>query len=326
MKKKRKEISIILFLLLLISFGLLLHDTRLSEKEKKTYNISIIARGKNSESLMIMKKGIDQAALEMNSNISIITLSEENKVLEQTKLIEQEITNKADAIIIDPVDYEKMIEPIENAMKKVPVILIGSTVNSQRILSSISCDNYKLGASLGKEMIEMGNKKENIIIVKNNLNCSSIKDRYDGFMSVMKETDNTFTEWEFLEEEQQNYYFQAKKLLEDNGIDTIVIFDTGILEMVAQEKKDLRSINKEKKFAEIYGTGSTSKIISFIEDNVISATAIQNEYNIGYLGVKTAVDIINGKSIKNNNIFSTIITKENMYSEENQKLLFPFIR
>lgn len=326
MKKKRKEISIILFLLLLISFGLLLHDIRLSEKEKKTYNISIIARGKNSESLMIMKKGIDQAALEMNSNISIITLSEENKVLEQTKLIEQEITNKADAIIIDPVDYEKMVEPIENAMKKVPVILIGSTVNSQRILSSISCDNYKLGVSLGKEMIEMGNKKENIIIVKNNLNCSSIKDRYDGFMSVMKETDNTFTEWEFLEEEQQNYYFQAKKLLEDNEVDTIVIFDTGILEMVAQEKKDLRSINKEKKFAEIYGTGSTSKIISFIEDNVISATAIQNEYNIGYLGVKTAVDIINGKSIKNNNIFSTIITKENMYSEENQKLLFPFIR
>lgn len=326
MKKKRKEISIILFLLLLISFGLLLHDIRLSEKEKKTYNISIIARGKNSESLMIMKKGIDQAALEMNSNISIITLSEENKVLEQTKLIEQEITNKADAIIIDPVDYEKMVEPIENAMKKVPVILIGSTVNSQRILSSISCDNYKLGVSLGKEMIEMGNKKENIIIVKNNLNCSSIKDRYDGFMSVMKETDNTFTEWEFLEEEQQNYYFQAKKLLEDNEVDTIVIFDTGILEMVAQEKKDLRSINKEKKFAEIYGTGSTSKIISFIEDNVISATAIQNEYNIGYLGVKTAVDIINGKSIKNNNIFSTIITKENMYSDENQKLLFPFIR
>lgn len=324
MRNKRKQISIILFLLLLISFLLLLYDTRLSEK--KTYNISIIARGKNSESLMITKKGIDQAALEMNLNISVITLSEENKVLEQTKLIEQEIENKADAIIIDPVDYEKMTEPIENAMKKVPVILIESTVNSKLISPSISCDNYKLGVSLGEEMIEMGNVKANIVIVKNNLDCSSIKDRYDGFMSVMKGTENTFIDWEFLGEEQQNYYFQAKGLLEDNDVDAIVIFDTGMLEMVAQEKKDLRSINKEKTFAEIYGTGSTSKIISFIEDKVISATAIQNEYNVGYLGVEMAVDMINGKSINNSTISSTVITKNNMYSEENQRLLFPFIR
>ena len=301
-----------------------MYDTRLSEK--KTYNISIIARGKNSESLMITKKGIDQAALEMNLNISVITLSEENKVLEQTKLIEQEIENKADAIIIDPVDYEKMTEPIENAIKKVPVILIESTVNSKLISPSISCDNYKLGVSLGEEMIEMGNVKANIVIVKNNLDCSSIKDRYDGFMSVMKGTENTFIDWEFSGEEQQNYYFQAKGLLEDNDVDAIVIFDTGMLEMVAQEKKDLRRINKEKIFAEIYGTGSTSKILSFIEDKVISATAIQNEYNVGYLGVEMAVDMINGKSINNNNISSTVITKENMYSEENQRLLFPFIR
>ena len=71
-------------------------------------------------------------------------------VLEQKELIEREIKNKADAIIISPVDYEKMAEPIENAMKKVPVILIESTVKSEHVLSSISCDNYKLGVSLGR--------------------------------------------------------------------------------------------------------------------------------------------------------------------------------
>ena len=49
------------------------------------------------------------------------------------------------------------------------------------------------------------------------------------------------------------------------------------------------------KFMEL---GSTSKIISFLEDKVINATAMQNEFNIGYLGVKTAVDMINGKNIE----------------------------
>lgn len=326
MKKKRKQIFIILFLLFILSFLLLLSDTQLSGNGKKIYNISIITRGKNNESLMIMKKGIDQAASEMNVNVRFITLAKENKVLEQTELIDQEINNKADVIIIDPVDYEKMAEPIENAMKKVPVILIESTVRSENVPSSISCDNYSLGVSLGNEMMKMKNTRTNIAIVKNNFECSSIKERYDGFMSVMEGSENNFIYREILGEEQQNYYNQAKKLLEDKNIDVVVVFDTSILEMISQEKRDLRNINKDKKFAEIYGTGSTSKIISFLEDRVINATAIQNEYNIGYLGVKAAVNRLNGKKISNGTISSTVINKGNMYSKENQKLLFPFIR
>ena len=133
MKKKRKQ-KLILLLLLVLSFLLLLNDTLGSEKDKRIYNISIITRGKNSESLMIMKQGIDQAASEMNADISFITLSEENSVNEQNELINREIKNKADAIIISPVDYEKMAEPIENAMKKVPVILIESTVKSEQCI------------------------------------------------------------------------------------------------------------------------------------------------------------------------------------------------
>ena len=219
MKKKRKQITIILFLLLVLSFLLLLNDTLLSEKSKRIYKISIIVRGKNSESLMIMKQGIDQAASEMNADISFVTLSEENSASEQNELIEREINNKVDAIIISPVDYEKMAEPIENAMKKVPVILIESTVESERVLSSISCDNYKLGVSLGEEMIKMGNTKANIAIVKNNLECSSVKERYDGFMSVIKNTENTCTFWEITGEKQVTYYNEAKQLLKDNDVD-----------------------------------------------------------------------------------------------------------
>lgn len=274
---------------------------------------------------MIMKQGIDQAASEMNADISFVTLSEENKVEEQKTLIEREIKNGADAIMISPVDYEKMIEPIEDSMKKVPIILVESTVKSKYVIPSISCDNYKLGVSLGEEVLENRNVSSKVAIIKNNLECSSVKERYDGFMSVMNNTNNTCTFWELSSEKQGTYYNQARKLLEDNDIDIVVTFDAGILEIIAQAKKDLTIIN-DKKYAEIYGAGSTSKIISFLEDKVINATAMQNEFNVGYLGVKTAVYKINGKDIDNSNISSAVINTKNMYSEENQRLLFPFIR
>lgn len=325
MKKRRKQISIVLFLLLLLSFLLLLSDTLWNEKNKEIYNISIIAGGKNSESLMIMKQGIDQAASEMNANISFLTLSEENNIEEQKQLIEREIKNGTDAIIISPIDYEEMAEPIQVAMKKVPIILVESSIKSKYAIPSISCDNYKLGMSLGEEVIENNNTMSNIAIIKNNLECSSLKERYDGFMSIMSNTNNNCTFWKFSSEEQGNYYNQARKLLESSDIDVVVTFDTGILETIAQAKKDSNSSN-EKASIEIYGTGSTSKIISFLEDKIISATAMQNEFNLGYLGVKTAVYKINGKDMGNSNISSTVINAKNMYSEENQRLLFPFIR
>jgi len=325
-KKKRKRNFIILFLLVILSFLLLLNDTLTHEKDKKTYNISIITAGKNSESLMIMKQGMDQAASEMNANISFVTLSEDNSVVEQTELISREIKNKADAIIISPIDYEKMAEPIQSAIKMLPVILIESTVKSDQVLSSISCDNYKLGVSLAEEMILNGNINSNIVIVKNNLECSSVKERYDGFMSVMENTKNNCIFLNVSDNKQVTYHNEAKKLLEYNNVDAIATFDPDILEGVAQAKKDISNIKKEKASVQIYGTGSTSKIISFLEDKVIDATAIQNEFNIGYLAVKTAVYKINGKTVDNVNISSTVINTKNMYSEENQKLLFPFIR
>ena len=326
MRRRRKQTVIVLLLLVVLSFLLLLSDTLGHEKDKRIYNISIITTGKNSESLMIMKQGIDQAASEMNVNISFVTLSEDNNYVEQSELITREIKNKADAIIISPVDYEKMSEPIENAMKKIPIILIDSTVNSKYILPSISCDNYKLGVSLAEEMVKNGKVDSNIAIVKNNLESSSVKERYEGFMSVMNNTRNNCIFWEVKGEKSAEYYTEARKMLEWSDADAVVTFNSDMLEAFAQAKKDVSNFNKGKASVEIYGVGSTSRIISFLEENVINATAIQNEFNIGYLAVKTVIYKLDNKKIDNSNISSTVINTKNMYSEENQKLLFPFVR
>jgi ribose transport system substrate-binding protein len=325
-RRRRKQIVMVLLLLVVLSFLLLLIDTLGHEKGKKIYNISLITTGKNSESLMIMKQGIDQSASEMNVNISFVTLSEDNNYVEQSELIAREIKNKADAIIISPVDYEKMAEPIENAMKKIPVILIESTVNSKYTLPSISCDNYELGVSLAEEMVKNGKVDSNIAIVKNNLECSSVKERYDGFMSVMQNTQNNCIFWDIKGEKSAEYYTEARKMLEWSNADAVVTFNSDMLEGFAQAKKDVSNFNKEKSSVEIYGVGSTSRIISFLEEKIINATAIQNEFNIGYLAVKTAIYKLDNKNIDNSNISSTVINTKNMYSEENQKLLFPFVR
>lgn len=325
MSMKKRTMSIFLLLILILPSILLFSDILWDEKDKGVYNISVIIRGKNTESWSIMKQGIDQAALEMNAEISFVTLLEENSVEEQSQLINREINNGADAILISPVDYDGMVESIEAAMGKVVVVLIESTINSQKRLAYISCDNYELGVKLAEEVIQNGNVRNEISVIKDNLEYSSINERYNGFIDTISKTKNTYTLVE-LSKNEKVAYNQKKILVEENIGDVIVAFDTATLESVAENKKILKEVNGIEIESEIYGIGSTSKILSLLEEKIINSIAVQNEFNIGYLGVENAIDILMGRKTKKNIIESTIVTTRNMYSDENQRLLFPFIR
>ena len=58
---------------------------------------------------------------------------------------------------------------------------------------------------------------------------------------------------------------------------------------------------------------------------MIQSLVVQNPFSMGYLGIKYAIDAIDGKSLpKRYNTGLKAIDKDNMYDPENQKLLFPF--
>ena len=52
---------------------------------------------------------------------------------------------------------------------------------------------------------------------------------------------------------------------------------------------------------------------------------VQKSFNMGYLAVETALKVLKGENVPPViDSGSELITKENMYTEQNQKLLFPF--
>lgn len=323
--RKRKKYGLIIFLV--ITFGALVFIAKefLYEDSNKIYNISVIIRGKSSESWMITKEGIDQASSDMNVDVSFIALSDENSLEEQKELIKREVEDGVDAIIIAPVDYEMMEETIKSTREKVPVVLIESTIKSGKGIPYISCDNYELGRSLAEEMIKAGNYRKNIAVVNSSIGCSSISERYNGFVDIINESKNNYVLLDMnLKEDGVNE--TIKRLMEEKNVDVIVTLEPSALELFAQGKKELISEFGEDIAVEVYGVGSTSKIISLLEESIINSTVVQNEFNVGYLSVQAAVDSINGKNFENRNIDFSIINKRNMYSSENQRLLFPFVR
>lgn len=324
MRIKKKIVLFILFLSVLVSSLILIKEGW--KKEVLVYDIAVIIRGKNTEEWSVMKAGMNQASSEMNVNLRVISLLDENNVEEQKEYLQRQIDSGTDAIIISPADYTDLVDLIESINKKIPIVLFESKIDTKENIPYISCDNYKLGQELAEEVVRNGNTRNHIIIAKSNYKYSSLNERYNGFIDEINKGKNTYEVME-MPLDDSKLYSKIKTILLDNKSQVLVAFEPNVLETIGKVKKNALSNTNVKSDIELYGIGRTSAIISLIEEKIIDGIEIQNEFNVGYLSVKTAVYRIKNKELDNKiNIESTLINSGNMYSKENQKILFPIVR
>lgn len=325
MKIRRKNIIIIAFFIITITtFAAIISYLIPDESKKKVYKISYISSSTKEKNLKFISEGISRAAKDMNAEVTIHKLISGKEVEDQISLLKKESEKNVDAILISPVDYEKLAKPIEEANDKVPIILINSKIDSNKKLPYISCDNYKLGAKLGEEVFQRGNTRKRILIVKENINRSNLNEMEEGFKAELKNSKNSLLELK-LKENKNNYYDQILSFIKENNVDVIVSFNENVLEVAAKLKKDLYKENEKGNF-ELYGASKGNEIVSCIEEEIVDGLAIENEFNIGYLGTEMAIKKITNEKIEEKEIRFAVINKRNMYLEENQKLIFPFIK
>lgn len=325
MKIRRKNIIIIAFFIITItSFTAIISYLIPNESKKKVYKISYISSSTKEKNLKFISEGISRAAKDMNAEVTIYKLLSGKEVENQVSLLKKESEKNVDAILISPVDYEKLAKPIEEANEKVPIILINSKIDSNKKLPYISCNNYGLGVNLAEEVLQRGNTRKRIVIVKENINSSNLNEMEEGFKDELKNSKNSLLELK-LKENKNNYYDQMLSFIKENNVDIIVSFNEDIIEVAAKLKKDLLW-QKDKCSFELYGASKANEIISYIEEEIIDGLAIENEFNIGYLGTEMAIKKITNEKIEEKEIGFTVINKRNMYLEENQKLIFPFIK
>jgi ribose transport system substrate-binding protein len=75
------------------------------------------------------------------------------------------------------------------------------------------------------------------------------------------------------------------------------------------------------------GFDNSREEIEYLEDGVVQALVVQKPFNMGYLGVKTLIEILRGEEVPEViHTESVLVRKEDMFTPENQKLLFPLVR
>jgi ribose transport system substrate-binding protein len=267
--------------------------------------------------------GIEVAKKEFDVELEIVGPKSEYDVSGQISMLEEALKHKPDAVILVASDYEALVPWAEKIRKKgIPLVIIDSGINSTVQNSFIATDNIAAGRKMGETLSKLVDPSKRIAIVSHVQGSSTAIQREKGARSGISASFKIEGPFYSNASQKQAYDITKKLLKEQPDIGGIAGLNEISTLGAAQAIHELGLTGKVK----LVGFDSSKSEIIGIEEGVIQAVVTQKPFNMGYLGIKTAYQAMKGENVEPViDTGSEVITKENMYTVENQKLLFPFV-
>ncbi|MEG0365578.1 MAG: substrate-binding domain-containing protein [Coprobacillus sp.] len=287
--------------------------------------IDVIVKSTTSQFFKSVYSGANAASKEYNIDLSFVGPENEEDYKSQIKMIENSIENKADAIVLSSIDYNKLVEPVEKAVNEgIVVVIIDSDVNSDKVSVRITTNNFEAGKMAGNAAIDLNEKRKTIGIVNFDANTANGQERENGFREALKNNKDISNIYTI--NVQSNIESATKgtiQLLQEHpDINVLATFNEwttlGVGDAI-REKHLMDDIS-------VIAFDNNPISVEMLETGEIDALIVQNPFALGYLGVEEAFKILNGNKVLEESIYTktVTITKKNMFETENQKIVFPF--
>ena len=322
----RKSISLIavicIILNVLCSCGKDTGDIR--SDRAKTY-VAVITKSTTSQYWKTTFAGANAAGAEYNLEVTFDGPENEEDYETQNSMIREAVKNGANAIVFSAVDYNANAAAINEAVEAgVKVVVIDSDVNSDLVSCRISTDNYKAGQMVGNAVLEGDEENFNVGIVNFDKNSENGQQREKGFRDAVEGNSRvSIVSSVNVNSTTEEAKSATEKMLSENpDINIIVTFNEWTSLGVGYAVQDMDMASEVR----VVAFDSNVVSVGMLETGEVDALIVQNPYAMGYLGVEYACMLINGEKIKESDIdtTTTLITRENMYEPDNQKVLFPF--
>jgi ribose transport system substrate-binding protein len=297
-----------------------------------TYNIAVIPKGTSHEFWKSIHAGAVKAERELSvGNIKVNVnwkgpLREDDRD-QQISVVENFTVRRAHGIVLAPLDRQALIAPVESALRaKIPVVIIDSGLSSDKPLSYIATDNFKGGQLAAEHLGKLLNGQGKVILLRYQVGSASTEQREAGFLDVMK---SKFPNIQLLSTDQysgatrDSAYQAAQNLLNRFSREVNGIFapcePVTVGMMLA-----LRDAGKAGGVVKYVGFDAGTQSVEGLRKGDIQGLVVQNPMQMGYLGVKTIVDHLQGKKVeKVVDTGVTLVTPENMNDAKIKELLHP---
>ncbi|QTE31047.1 ABC transporter substrate-binding protein [Pengzhenrongella sicca] len=269
-----------------------------------------------------MQCGVEAAAEELGGiNVSVQGPQKWDPALQQP-IVASVTATKPDAILIAPNDVSALQRPLEEAAEASKIVLVDTTIEDPSIaVSEISSDNEGGGAAAFdaiKELVPAGGR---VLVIDNQPGISTSDARVKGFEdAIAADSDFEYVGVQFA----QNQPAKAADIVTSSlqkYPDLAAIFATNIYSAEGAATGIAQAGAAGK--VQVVGFDAGPAQVEALQDGTVQAIIAQQPYDIGYQGVEQALAAINGTATESKIQTSfTIITSENLESEEGQAALY----
>ncbi len=298
------------------------------EAEEPPEKVALILKTKYGEYWETVNMGAEIAAKEFGVAVDYFAPEEESDYKGQIEMIHAAVDRGYEAIVLAPSDLQLLESALNYAYEnKVPVILIDSMVSTWKYYKSFTTNNYEAGERLGEIAVELAGEDIKVGIISFVSGSENAIEREKGLRDYLKTHENvvirdTMYSMSDVDLASQITDFMLNELRPPDVLVGLNAISTlGIAKEVANYHEGDRII--------VLGFDSTPQEIEYLESGVIDKAIVQNPFNMGYLGVAAAKDAISYSRLvavesKENKVDTVIISSDNLYDPENEKLVFPF--
>lgn len=294
-------------------------------KQDAVSTVSVITKTQNLEFWDVVNNGAAAAGEELGYNIVCDAPESEVQIGVQIDLIDKAVKNGSAAIVIAPINGVDLNEALKTAENKGVKVITIDTKTADDSFSYVGSDNYSAGAIAGREARKLIDASGKIGVIALSEGSPSSSSRVEGFKSELEsdigDIKLSVVDVKYCNSDKATAKQQALELISDHP-DIEMIYGVnqnstiGICEAVA-EKGLSGSID-------VVGFNASEEEIDYIKSGVLKGTIVQNPFNMGYLGVRNAVKLIDGESVPLvTDTGVTYISMDNLEDESVQQLLYP---
>jgi len=296
-----------------------------AEAEKQQPKIAVIPKGTTHSFWKSIHAGALKAAQELDVEVIWQGPHKEDDRQMQIEVVQNFISRAVDAIVLAPLDDRALAIPVTSAVKRgIPVIIIDSGLQSDAHSSFVATDNHAGGKLCAKRLCELISGNGKVIMLRYSEGSASTANRERGFMDGVKEYG---PELELLSTSQYagatiEKGFQAAQNLLNRFAEVDAIFCPN----ESSTQGMLRALQTSGRAGKItfVGFDSNETLLKAMRDGEIQGLALQSPFNMGYLGVITAVKVINGEAVEQRvDTGVKMLTPGNIDDPEMQALVNP---
>jgi len=294
------------------------------DENQDPYRIAVITMMQGGEFWGALKNGARNARTETGAVLEFLAPIDESDYTSQIAYVEDAINQHFDAIVLSPSHTIYLEDVVKKARAKgIKVVLADTRLEQSTADLFITSDYFQLGVDMAKHafsLFEVGEPVRALIIgsLPNSTSMTSVVSGLVSAFSAQEKAEIAHASYSFTDEARAKMITE-NTLASDESVNVIFALEENTAHgMVNALPKD-RNIK-------VIAFGTTQFEVQLLEEGVIDALVVINSFNLGYRSVKAAIDLLKNIKPVEKMVEYALVTKESMFSEQHQRLLFQTIQ